>query len=326
MNRRRQVLFVVGSFASQASRTALAQVEKVVPRVGYLLSQSPDYYFSLFQGNMRQLGYVEGATVSYELRNAEGQLERVPALVRELVDKKVTVLVTLNNVAIEAARKATSTIPIVMVASIDPVIAGFVASLSNPGGNLTGIANLQRALSAKRIEMLQAIVPKLSRLAIIWDEDGPGPQVAFKNYLAAAKALHINVQSVPIRGAQPDFEKLFQSARQAAAEAVLVVSNPRMTSYRATLMELALQHRLPSMTENDTYVDAGALVSYGASLLEISKRLAVYVDKILKGARPADLPVEQPTKFDLRVNLRTARAIGITIPSRILLQADKVTE
>lgn len=326
MNRRREVFLAIGAFACQVPRATHAQTEKGIPRVGYLLSQSPDYYFSLFQGSMRQLGYVEGVTISYEQRNVEGQLERVPALVRELVDKKVSVLVAPNNVAIAATRKATSSIPIVMVASIDPVVAGFVASLANPGGNVTGIANLQRALSAKRIEMLQEIVPKFSRLAIIWDEDGPGPQVAFKNYDAAARALRIKVQSLPIRGAQPNLEKLFQAARQAGAEAVLVVSNPKMSAHRAALMGLALQHRLPSMTENDTYLDAGALVSYGASLSEISQRMAVYVDKILKGAKPADLPVEHPTKFDLRVNLKTARAIGVPIPNSILLRAEKIIE
>ena len=210
--------------------------------------------------------------------------------------------------------------------SIDPVAAGFVAALGRPGGNVTGIASLNRDLSAKRIELLREMFPKFSRLAILWDEDAPGPQIGFKNYETAAQALKLRVQSLAIRGPKPDLEGAFRAAKIEGAETIIVIANPTMSEHLATVMALSLKHLLPSMGEHDTYANAGTLVSYGASQAEIGKRIAVYVDKILKGAKPGDLPVEQPTKFELAVNLKTAKSLGIKIPQSILVRADKVIE
>lgn len=326
MTTRRELLIALGVGALATPLASFAQEAKELPRVGYLVSQTPDYFFDMFQRHMRELGYIDGSNILFERRNAEGRLERIPALVLELVQQKVRVLVAPNNVAIEAARKATATIPIVMVTSIDPVAAGFVATLARPGGNITGIANLQRDLSAKRIEMLREMFPKLSRLAILWDEKGPGPKIAFKNYEAAAQALKLRVQSLAIHGPKPELEEAFRAAKTGGAEVIIVVANPTMSQHRATVMALTLKHRLPSMAENDTYPDAGGLMSYGASFSEIYQRIAVYVDKILKGAKPADLPVEQPTKFALVINMKTAKALGIKIPQSILVRADRMIE
>ena len=322
MNNRRKLVFALGAGALTAPLILFAQEAKELPRIGYI----GPLYFDKFQHYMRELGYIDGRNILFEVRNSEGQLDRIPVHVRELVQQKVRVLVASNNVAIEAARKATATIPIVMMASIDPVVAGFVASLAHPGGNITGIANLQRDLSAKRIEMLREIFSKLSRLAILWDEDGPGPKIAFKNYETAAQALKVGVQSLAIHGPKPELEEAFRAAKMRGAEAIIVVGNPTMNAHRAIVMALSLKHRLPSMVENEPYVNDGGLMSYGASLSEISQRIAVYVDKILKGAKPADLPVEQPTKFELVVNMKTAKALGIKIPQSILVRADKVIE
>jgi putative ABC transport system substrate-binding protein len=322
MNNRRKLLVALGAGALTAPVASFAQVAKELPRVGYL----GPLFFDRFQRYMRKLGYIDGGNILFELRNPEGRLDRVPLLVRELVQQKVRVLVAPNNVAVEAARKATATIPIVMVTSIDPVAAGFVAALARPGGNITGIASLLRDLSAKRIEMLREIFPRLSRLAILWDEGGPGPQMAFKNYETAAQALKVQIQSLAIRGPKPELQGAFRAAKTGGAEAIIVVANPTMVEHRATAMARSLKHRLPSMAETEDYVEDGGLMSYGASLSEISQRIAVYVDKILKGAKPADLPVEQPTKFELVLNMKTAKALGIKIPQSILMRADKLIE
>lgn len=326
MNDRRRVLGTLALSALTIPLAGLAQETKELPRVGYLVSQDPDYYFELFQGHMRQLGYVDGSNIVFERRYAKGELDRIPGLVEELMQKKVRVLVAPNNVAIEATRKAKATMPVVMAASIDPVAAGYVATLARPGGNITGIVTLNRALGAKRIEMLQEILPKLTRLAILWDADGPGPKVAIQNYERAAHALKVRVQSLAIHGPKPDLEGALHAAKAARAELLLVVANPLVSQHRAALMALALKHRIPVMAEHGIYLGAGALVSYGADYSKTAERLAVYVDKILKGAKPADLPVEQPTTFELGLNLKTARALDIKIPRTVLLRADKVIE
>ena len=322
MNNRRKLLVVLGVGALATPLISFAQKARELPRVGYLGL----LYFDMFQRHMRELGYVDGSNILFERRDIEGQRDRIPVLVRELIQQKVRVLVVPTNVAIETAREATATIPIVMVASIDPVTAGYVATLARPGGNITGVANLLRDLSAKRIEMLREMFPRLSRLAILWDEEGPGPKIAFKNYETAAQALKVRFQSLAIRGPKPELEGAFRAAKTGGAEIIIVVANPTMFAHRATVMALSRKHRLPLMGETEIYADDGALVSYGPSLSEISQRIAVYVDKILKGAKPTDLPVEQPTKFDLTINMKTAKALGIKIPQSILVQAGKVIE
>ena len=322
---RRRVVMALGA-GVLTPLASFAQQPKELPRIGFLISQTPDLFFERFQQQMRELGYVGGGNVIFEKRNADGQLDRIPALVHELVQRKVSVLVVPNNVAISAAKKVTTTIPIVMMSSIDPVAAGYVDSLAHPGGNITGIANLQRELSAKRIELIREMLPKLSRLAILWDAGGPGPKIAVENYEAAARALGLRVQSLAIRGPSPELESAFRAARTGRAEAIIIVSNPTMAQHRTAIMALSDRNRLASMVESGIWVNEGGLLSYSTSVAEVAQRLAAFVHRILKGAKPADLPVEQPTKFELVVNMKTAKALGITIPQSILVRADRVIE
>jgi putative ABC transport system substrate-binding protein len=210
------------------------------------------------------------------------------------------------------------------ISSIDPVVAGYVDSLARPGGNVTGLVRLARELNAKRVELLKEILPRMSRVAILWDEDGPGSAVAFKESQTAARAFKLNFQSLGVRGPSPDFDGAFQAAKSQRADALVIVGNPLTTFHLNRIMELATKSRLPSMNDDSRYVDAGGLVSYGADQLDVSRRAAIYVDKILKGAKPADLPVEQPTKFELVINLKAAKQIGLTIPPNVLARADRV--
>jgi len=259
-----------------------------------------------------------------EYRYGEGKLDRMPSLVNELVKQKVDVLFLENQVAIGAAKKTTKTIPIVMVSSVDPVMAGHVDSLSRPGGNITGLSQLSRDLSAKRVELLKETVPKMSRLAILWDPEGPGPRIAFKEYETAARAFKLNLQSLELRAPKPNIENAFQAAKAERADALILVANPLTGVHRQALVELAIRNHLPSMCEGVGFVESGGLMSYGANSADLFRRAATYVDKILKGTKPADLPVEQPTKFEMVINLKTAKQIGLTIPPNVLARADKV--
>jgi putative ABC transport system substrate-binding protein len=248
----------------------------------------------------------------------------MPSLVSELVQQKVDVIVAPNNVAIQAAQKATKTIPIVMVSSVDPVEVGYVESFARPGGNITGLANLGRDLSAKRVELLRELLPKMSRLGILWDTDGPGPAIAFKEYEEAAQAFKLDLRSLDVRGPKPDLEKAFQSGKAGRIEALIVVRNPLMGRHAKQVLELAKRSRLPSMTEEGQYVDAGGLISYGSNAADLYRRAAGYVVEILKGAKPGDLPVKLPEKFEIFINLKTAQQIGVVIPQHVLVKADKV--
>lgn len=211
-----------------------------------------------------------------------------------------------------------------MISSVDPVAAGYVGSFARPGGNITGLAWLARDLSAKRVELLKELLPKMSRVAALWDAGAPGPKVAFKEYTAAAHAFNLDLQSIEVRGANPDFLAAFQAARLARTEALIVVGNPIMSQHMKTICDLATKQRLPSMTEEDRYVEAGALISYGANLADLYKRAAGYVVEILKGAKPGDLQVRLPEKFDIFINLKTAQQLGLVIPQHVLVKADKV--
>jgi putative ABC transport system substrate-binding protein len=259
-----------------------------------------------------------------ERRYAEGRLDRMPALANELVQQKVDVIVAVNNVTIRAAKNATKTIPIVMISSVDPVSAGYVESFAHPGGNITGVAWLGRDLSAKRVELLREVLPKMSRLAVLWDADGPGPAVAVKEYESAARAFKLEFRSLQVHGPKPDFSEAFQAAKTERAAALIVVGNALMSQHAKHVFELATKNRLPSMTEEARYVDAGGLMSYGASLADLYRRAAEYVVEILKGAKPGDLPVKLASKFEIFINLQTAQQIGVTIPQHVLVQADKV--
>jgi putative ABC transport system substrate-binding protein len=307
------------------------QTAKSMPRIGFVFSTgtpaSPSSHsplFDAFQLALRDLGYVEGKNVLIERRYAEGRLDRMPALANELVQQKVDVIVAVNNVTIRAAKNATKTIPIVMISSVDPVSAGYVESFAHPGGNITGVAWLGRDLSAKRVELLREVLPKMSRLAVLWDADGPGPAVAVKEYESAARAFKLEFRSLQVHGPKPDFSEAFQAAKTERAAALIVVGNALMSQHAKHVFELATKNRLPSMTEEARYVDAGGLMSYGASLADLYRRAAEYVVEILKGAKPGDLPVKLASKFEIFINLQTAQQIGVTIPQHVLVQADKV--
>jgi putative ABC transport system substrate-binding protein len=225
---------------------------------------------------------------------------------------------------IRAAKEATKTIPIVMVSSIDPVAAGYVESFAHPGGNITGFVNLSRDISAKRVELLKEVLPRLSRVGILWDADGPGPAIAVKEYTVAARAFKVDLRSLEVRGPTPDLPGAFQAAKTAHVDALIIVSNPLIAQHAQRVFELAAKYRFPSLTEGHRYVEAGGLMSYGAKLPDLYRRVAGYVVEILKGAKPGDLQVRLPEKFETFINLKTARQLGLVIPQHVLIQADKV--
>ena len=309
---------------------AAAQQPAKIPRIGYLTGtreptrDAPDTNRDAFRQGLRDLGYIEGKNILIEYRYAAGKQDPVPSFVAELVQLKVDVLVSPTLPGIRAAKQATKTIPIVMVINQDPVAEGFVNSLARPGGNITGLTRLTRELSGKRLELLKEVVPTLSRVGVLLDADNPTAGMAFKDYEAAARALKIPLQSLEVRGSNPDFEKALQARAKARVSALIMLRNALLIDNRKRIAELAIQNRLPSMSEGRVFVEAGILVSYSSDENDSFRRAAFYVDKILKGAKPADLPVEQPTKFELVVNLKTAKQIGLTIPQSLLFRADKV--
>ena len=318
------VILVFASFCPAEAQ----QTTKAIPRIGFISStgtaESPSPLFEAFRQGLRDLDYVDGKNIVIVHRYAEGRLDRMPPFVHEFVQQKVDVIMGVNNVVIRAAKEATKTIPIVMVSSVDPVAAGYVESFAHPGGNITGLAWLNRDISAKRLELLKELLPTLSRGAILWDADGPGPAVAFKEYTAAARAFKLDLRSLEVRGPNPDFAGAFQAARTARTEALIVVGNPLMSQHMKSIFALATKHRLPSMTEEDRYVGAGGLISYGANFADLYRRAAEYVVNILKGAKPGDLSVKVASKFEIFINLKTAQQLGLMIPQDVLVQADKV--
>jgi putative ABC transport system substrate-binding protein len=306
-----------------------AQQPARIARVGYISgtgsASNPGPYVEALRQGLRDLGYVEGKNFEIEFRGAEGKPDRMPSLVTELVQLKVDVLVVPTAAgAIHAAKQATKTIPIVMVTLLDPVATGLVDSLAHPGGNITGLATLQRDLSGKRLELLKEVVPRLSRVGVLRNPDEESAVIGFKDYEAAARALKIQLQSLEARGSNPDLEGAFREAVKGRANALVTITNSPFFRNSKRITDLALKNRLPSMYEGDTWVEAGGLMSYSANDLELFRRAAIYVDKILKGAKPADLPVEQPTKFEFVINLKTAKALNLTIPQSVLFRADRV--
>jgi len=301
------------------------QTAKAVPRIGFIVSSgnpsSPQ--LESFRLGLRDLGYVENKNITLELRYAEGRLDWMAPFVREFLEQKVDVILGVNNVVIRAAIEATKTIPIVMISSIDPVAAGYVESFGYPGRNITGLAALMRDLSAKRLEFLKELLPRMSRVGVLWDAEGPGPAIALKEYEEAARAFKLEFHSFEIRGPNPDLTAAFRAVKTARVDALIVVANPLMRQLAEKVFKLAAKYRLPSMAEERRYVDAGALMSYGANTADLYRRAATYVDKILKGAKPADLPVEQPNKFELIINHKIAKQIGLVIPPSLSVRADK---
>ena len=308
---------------------ATAQQPTKIPRIGYVSgtgdSSNPGPYVEALRQGLRDLGYVEGKNFVIEFRGAEGKSDRIPSLVTELVQLKVDVLIVPTSAgAIQAAKQATKTIPIVMVTQLDPVASGLIDSLARPGGNITGLATLQRDLSGKRLELLTEVVPRLSRVGVLRNPDGQTGAIGFKDYEAAARALKIRLQSLDARGSNPDLEGAFREAVKGRASAVVTITNGPLFRNSKRITDLALKNRLPSVHEGGTWVEAGGLMSYSANDIELFRRAATYVDKILKGAKPADLPIEQPTKFEFVINLKTAKALNLTIPQSVLFRADKV--
>jgi ABC-type uncharacterized transport system substrate-binding protein len=309
--------------------TTVAQQPTKVSRIGYVSGtgspSDPGPNVEAFRQGLRDLGYVEGNNILIEYRYVEGKRDRIPSLVAELVQLKVDVLVSPNSPVILAAKQATKTIPIVMVTNEDPVAAGFIDSLARPGGNVTGLTRLTRELSGKRLELLKDVVPRITRVGVLWDAaNAPGLATAFKDHEAVARALKIQLQSLEVRGSEPDLEGAFRDAAKGRVSALIVARTTVLVRYQKKIADLAIKNRMPSMSEGRDFVEAGGLMSYAANSAESFKRAAVYVDKILKGAKPADLPVEQPTKFELVINLKTAKQIGLTIPQSVLYRADKV--
>jgi len=306
--------------AQQAPKTA---------KIGILSATTPAALapsVEAFKQGLRELGWVEGKSFVLEVRYGEGKVERLSELARELVALKMHVIVTPADLSIAAIKRETQTIPIVMALSSDPVGAGFVASLARPGGNITGLSNISPELSGKRVELLREAVPGLSRLALLWNPEVRGAVLDYKEAASAARSLRVEVQSVEMSRAE-DLDRAFSTITSWRAQALMLPGiNPVGFANRAQIVSFAQRNRLPSMFPTKEYVDSGGLMSYGPSLVDLFRRAAGYVDKILKGAKPADLPVQQPTKFELVINLKTAKALSLTLPQSLLRRADEVIQ
>jgi putative tryptophan/tyrosine transport system substrate-binding protein len=309
------------------SYPAKAQQPNKIPRIGFVSGtdpKNPGPTVEAFQQGLRDRGYVDQQNLVIEYRYGQDMNERSPAVVAELVQLNVDVLVVAGLPAILAAKQATKTIPIVIMMNADPVAAGIVDSLARPGGNITGLTRLTRELGGKRLELLKETVPKITRVGVLWNGKGMSLDIAFKEYELAARALKIQLQSLGVQGPKPDFDGVFRAAVNERAHAIIVITDALLGRYSKQIADLAIKQRLPSMNEQARYVDDGGLMFYSANEIEIYRRAAVFVDKILKGAKPAALPVEQPTKFEFVINLKTAKQIGLTIPPNVLARADKV--
>ena len=296
------------------------------PLIGYLANDGVTNADSreAFQQGLRVLGYVEGKTIHIEYRYADGKFERYPALAEELVRLNVKVLVVSGGTnSVLRVKNITRTVPIVFPLVSDPVRDGIVASLARPGGNLTGLSSFSRDLLGKRLELLKETVPKLSRVGVMIDPNDPGHRASFKEIDGESRAVRVAVQALEARN--PDeFDKAFRLATSAKAGAILILPTSLLNTHRKRIAQIALDNRMPTMIATSQFMDAGNLMSYGPDYADLHRRAATYVDKILKGAKPADLPVEQPTKFELFINLKTAKQIGINIPPNVLTRADKV--
>ncbi len=308
-----------------ASLATEAQQPKNVHRIGYLLvtTREQDTYLETFLETMRALGYVEGQNLSMEYHAAEGHYERLPALAVELVRLPVDVLLVVSTPAALAAKQATTTIPIVMMGGGDPVGSGLVASLARPGGSITGLAVLDPEVVGKQLEFLKDVLPTVSRVAVLWNPANPLHALNVRAAEVAAQALGVQLHLVEAGGPEA-FDSAFAAMTSAHAGALLVLGDAMFFTHRRRLVELAATSRLPTIHNVRPFVEAGGLLAYGPSAFDLHRRAAIYVDKILKGAKPADLPVEQPTKFDLVLNLKTAQALGITFPPALLMLADEV--
>src|SRR5215510_10224513 len=316
----------VGCLFSAIGFSTEAQQPKKVPRIGFLGGESSFFYavrIDAFRQGLNELGYIEGKNIVIEYRYAEGKLDRLPALAKELVGLKSDVIVAAPTPSVLAAKKASATIPIVFVGVGDAVGSGLVASLARPGENITGLTILNPELSGKRLELLKEALPSVIRVAALWNPANPAQELVWKEMQAAAQELRLQLQSLEVRSAN-DFDIAFEAALRKRAQALIPTVDPLINTQLKRIVEFAAKNRLPAMYGGPEVVDAGGLMSYAPNYTDHYRRTATYVDKILKGAKPADLPVEQPKKFEFVINLKAAKQIGLTIPPNVLLRADKV--
>ena len=326
--RRRELLIALGAGALAWAGAVRAQAPPTVRRIGLLSGSTPSVNASSYQAfrlGLRDLGWVEGTNISIEYRYAEGRHDRLPDLAADLVRLKVDVIVTTATSDALAAQKATRAIPIVMVAAGDPVASGLVESLARPGGNVTGLSQMLQELGGKRLELLKEMVPKLSRVAVLWNPQSASATLNWKENQQPARQLGIQLHSLEVRSPN-ELDKAFEAATRAHAGALAILPDPVITTNLKRIVDFAAKSRLPSIYQWSEFADAGGLVTYGPDRADLFRRAAIYLDKILKGTKPGDLPVEQPTKLELVVNLKTAKALGITIPQSVLFRADRVIE
>jgi putative ABC transport system substrate-binding protein len=315
--------FALGALLFALCQSAEAQPSKKIPRIGFLegATVAESQGIEPFRQGLRELGYVDGQNIILEIRSMEGKPERIPDIVAEFVSQKVDLIFTPVTPGAQAAKKATATIPIVFVAP-DPLGSGLVTSLARPGGNVTGLSAFAE-LAGKRLEILTDALPNVNRLAVFWNPTAQRMNLQLKETEAAARILGVKIQSIEVVGPE-DFDTAFKMATRARAGALIPLRSPMLVNHRKRFLKLVENNRLPAMYDDKNFVEPGGLMSYGADRANLFRRAAAYVDKILKGAKPADLPVEQPMKFELVINLKTAKQIGLTIPPNVLARADKV--
>ena len=322
--RRRDFITLLGGTAAAWPLVTHAQQPAKLPTIGCLASGTPEIqgrWWAAFVEQLRVLGWIEGRNVAIEHRWAEGRSERFTEIAAEFVRLNVEIIITDGSTAIAAAKRATPIIPIVFAAAGDPVATGLVVSLARPGGNVTGMSLMSSELGAKRLELLREVLPQLSRVAVLWNLENPYSVLT----QSAGLTMGIEVRSLEVRGPD-DFDTAFEAARGLHPDALITVEDPLTLVHRAPIAEFAAREQLPSIHGTREFVAAGGLISYGASLLDQFRRAASYVDKILRGAKPADLPIQQPTKFEMVINLKTAKALGLTVPPLLLARADEVIE
>ena len=306
--------------------SVVAQQPGKVARIGYVAlvgNANSDPSFAALREGLRDLGHNEGKNVMFEYRSAQGKPETIPSLIADLVQLKVDLLFCPNLPAIDAAKKATSTIPIVMVSNVDPVELGIVDSFARPGGNITGLTLQSLELSGKRLELLKEIFPKLKRVGLVWNSEDRAMNLITKQVQSVAPPMGVTLQPFSVRDPS-DFGGIFEKISQNPPDAIFSIADRLVTSQQKQILELGVKSKIPIMFDSAPAVEAGALLAYGPNRVEVSHRAAAYVDKILKGSKPADLPIEQPTKFELIINLKTANQIGLTIPAAVLYRADRV--
>jgi ABC-type uncharacterized transport system substrate-binding protein len=326
-----RILVIAAALLAIADAPLHAQQAPRVAKIGIFFATTEAAVAQLrltdaFRQRLRELGYVEGRNFVLDIRYGEAGIDRLPELARQMVAQRPDVIVAVTDPSIAALKRETQTIPIVMAFSADPAGTGLVASLARPGGNVTGLSTIAPELSGKRLELLREVVPGLSRVALLWNPDVRGSLIAYKQTEEAARSLRLEVQSVELTRVE-DLDRALSALTKGGAQALVVLSgNPVVVARRGAVTSFAQRHRLPSMYASRLDVDAGGLMSYGPSLRELFRRSAVYVDKILKGARPADLPVEQPATFELVINMKTAKALGLTLPQAVLQRADQLIE